>query len=125
MWLGPAAYSFAGEGGNDNMAVTYLYHPGQADKWGDNIQWHKPFVDGKWHHVQQCHTLNTIGKSNGVLEAWLDGAQVVDRSDVVYRTDSNVHITHFDWSIFRGGDSGLWAGSKDGYIDVDNVKVTG
>jgi hypothetical protein len=125
MWLGPMAYSFAGEGGNDNTAVTYLYHPGQADKWGDNIQWHKPFIDGKWHHVQQCHTLNTVGRSNGVLRAWLDGAPVVNRSDMVYRTDPAVHITHFDWSIFRGGDSMLWAGSRDGYVDLDNVQVTG
>ena len=125
MWLGPSSYSFAGEGGNDNMAVTYLYHPGQSSKWGDNIQWHKPFIDGKWHHVQQCHTMNTVGKANGVLKAWLDGVQVVNDSDVVYRTDPNVHITHFDWSIFRGGSGSLWVGKSDGYVDMDNVVVTG
>jgi hypothetical protein len=124
MWLGPSAFTFAGEGGNDNMAVTYLYHPGQADKYGDNIQWHKPFVDGVWHHVQQCHTMNTIGKSDGVLKAWLDGAVVVDRTDVVYRTDPNVHITHFDWSIFRGGSSSMWAGRTDGYVELDSVQVS-
>ena len=124
MWLGPAAYSFAAEGGNDNMAVTYLYHSGQAGKYGDNIQWHRPFGDGRWHHVKQCHTVNAVGKSDGVLEAWFDGAVVVDRTDVVYRTDPNVHITHFDWSIFRGGSSSAWAGRTDGYVDLDNVRVS-
>ena len=123
MWLGPTAYPFAAEGGNDNMVVTYLYHSGQAGRYGDDIEWHRPFVDGTWHHVRQCHTMNTVGKANGVLKAWLDGDVVVDRTDVLYRTDPNVHITHFDWSIFRGGSDSAWAGRTDGYVDLDNVRV--
>lgn len=123
MWLGPRAYSFAGEGGNDNMAVTYLYHAGQTGVYGDNVEWHRHFVDGEWHHVRQCHAMNTPGRANGSLRAWVDGDLVVDRTDVRYRSRSDVHITHFDWSIFRGGNTLAWAGSRDGYVDLDNVRV--
>ena len=125
MWLGPRAYSFAGEGGNSNMAVTYLYHPGQLSQWGDNVQWHRPFAAGQWHKVRQCHVMNTIGQDNGVLQAWFDGTKVVDSSDMRYRIDGNVHITHFDWSIFRGGNTLDWGGSRDGYVDVDNLVIAG
>ena len=124
MWLGPKAYSFAGEGGNDNMAVTYLYHPQQAGPWGDNVQWHKPFLPDRWHHVKQCHVLNRVGQADGVLQAWFDGAMVVNQSNVVYRTDPAVRITHLAWSIFRGGNTGDWAGRTDGHVDLDDVVIT-
>jgi hypothetical protein len=124
MWLGPDAYSIAGEGGNDNMGATYLYHSGQSGTYGDNLWWHKPFVDGRWHHVKQCHSMNTIGQSNGVMQAWFDGSLVINDSSVKYRTKSDVHITHFDWNIFRGGNTSAWAGSRDGYVDMDNLSVT-
>lgn len=124
MWLGPTAYRFAGEGGNSNMAVTYLYHARQTGIWGDNIQWHRPFVADRWHHVEQCFIMNTPGQADGKLEAWIDGQMVVDRSDVLYRDDPAVHITHFDWSVFRGGGSSLWASPTDGYVDIDNLHLS-
>jgi hypothetical protein len=122
MWVGHEAYSYAPEG--SNMAVTYLYHPGQATKWGDNIRWNRSFAAGTWHTVKQCHTMNTVGRANGKLQAWLDGKQVVNSSNVVYRTRSDVKINYFEWDIFRGGDSLAWAGSTTGYIDIDKVRVT-
>ena len=106
------------------MVVTYLYHPGQADVWGDNLAWGSSFTPGVWHRVRQCHVMNTIGKSDGVLQTWFDGVAVMSRDDVVYRTDPAVHITHFDWSIFRGGNTLDWASPTDGYVDMDNLKIT-
>ena len=86
MWLGPKAYSWAGP---NNMGVTYLYHPGQADKWGDNVRWNKPFVAGQWHTIQMCYAMNTVGSANGKLAVWFDGTQVRNDTNVVYRKNSN------------------------------------
>lgn len=69
--------------------------------------------------------MNTVGQANGVLQAWMDGTQVLDLHSYVFRTDPAVHVTHFDWSIFRGGGDSSWAGARDGYIDVDNLTVVG
>lgn len=128
MWLGPGAYSWATVGGVPNMAVTYLYHPGQTDDYGDNLRWNKAFQPGLKHHVKQLITMNTVtggvGNADGVLQAWIDGTQVLDLHNLVYRNDPYVHVTHFDWSIFRGGGSSSWSGSQDDTVDVDNLVVT-
>jgi hypothetical protein len=121
MWLGPRAYSWAGP---TNMAVSYVYGPRQESYYGDNEQWKKAFVAGRWHTVKQCHTMNTVGSANGRLQAWMDGVQVLDIDDHVYRTRNDVHIKHLNWSIFRGGGSREWSGSRTGYVDIDNVRVT-
>ncbi len=121
MWLGPKAYKWAGP---LNMAVSYMYHPGQTGTYGDNVRWNKAFVAGVWHTVKQCHTMNTVGKADGVLKAWIDGTKVVDQTNFVYRTRSDVHISHIVFSIFRGGNTMDWAGSRDSTIDIDNIAIT-
>ncbi|WP_157970703.1 polysaccharide lyase [Nakamurella deserti] len=121
MWLGPKAYSWAGP---SNMAVSYLYNSGQAGYYGDNVRWNKAFVAGKWHTVKQCYSMNTIGQSNGTLKAWMDGQQVLNMSNVKYRTRSDVHITHLSFALFRGGGTLDWAGNRTGYVDVDNMKIS-
>lgn len=124
MWLGPKLFRLVRESGQPDLGVTYLYHPGQTGTFGDDISWGRGFVDGAWHRLRQCYTLNTIGEADGRLQAWVDGAPVLDRADVVYRTDPEVHITHLDWSVFRGGDNDDWTAGSDGDVDLDNLEVT-
>jgi hypothetical protein len=121
MWVGPGAYSWAGP---SNMAISYVYGPEQQDHYGDNLAWNRAFTPGAWHRVTQCHTMNTVGSADGTLEAWMDGVKVVDVRDQVYRLRDDVAVSHLNWSIFRGGDSMAWAGSRTGYVDIDNVVVT-
>jgi hypothetical protein len=120
MWLGPKAYRWATP---HNMGVTYLYHPGQATQWGDNVRWNRPFTSGRWHTIRQCHVMNTVGRADGQLLVWLDGSQVRADRNVTYRTRSDVHITHLDWSVFRGGNTMDWASSRKGYVYLDSLQV--
>lgn len=43
-----------------------------------------------WHHVEVYLKMNTIsggkGQANGLMQEWIDGVQVINRSDVLYRT---------------------------------------
>ncbi len=117
MWLGKKAYAWAGP---TDMATTYLYGPTVN---GEGVRWNKAFVAGKWHTVIQCYVLNTVGLANGRIETFMDGQQVLNIDNHVFRTRSDVHITHLMWSIFRGGSTMNWAGSRNGYIDFDNVKI--
>jgi hypothetical protein len=121
MWLGAGSYSFVKA---SNMAVSYMYHPGQKSQYGDNVQWNKAFAAGRWHQVKQCYTMNTVGKSDGRLRAWFDGELVVDDNAFVYRTRNDVHINYLNWSVFRGGATLDWAGDRTGYVDFDDVRVT-
>lgn len=121
MWLTPKSYSWAGP---TNMAVSYMYHPGQAGTYGDNVRWNRGFTAGKWHTVKQCYVMNTVGKANGVLQAWMDGQLVVNHSDYVYRVRADVHINYLVFSLFRGGNTLAWAGARDNYVDIDNIAIT-
>jgi hypothetical protein len=124
MWLGAKMWQLVRTADRSNVVVTYLYHPGQDREWGDNVSWDSSFTPGVWHRVRQCHVMNTVGKADGVLRTWFDGTLVMQRYDVVYRTDPAVHITHFDWSVFRGGSTADWASPTAGYVDIDNLKIT-
>jgi hypothetical protein len=121
MWLGPGSYSWAGP---TNMAVSYMYHPGQSSQYGDNVKFNKPFVAGTWHTIKQCYTMNTVGKSDGILQGWMDGQQTVNFNNYVYRTRSDVHISHLMFSLFRGGGTMDWASKRNGYVDIDNMVIT-
>jgi hypothetical protein len=43
-----------------------------------------------WHKVEVYMQMNTIsggkGQANGIMQEWIDGAQVINRGDVLYRT---------------------------------------
>ena len=123
MWLGPSLSRAVRESGQADLGTTYLYHPGQAGTYGDDLYWGRGFVDGVWHEVRQCYRLNTVGQADGVLQAWLDGISVLLRTDLVYRTDPAVHVTHLDWSVFRGGDTAEWAAGTAGDVDLDDMDV--
>jgi hypothetical protein len=103
---------------------SYMYGPKQTSRYGDGIAWPKTFVRGRWHRVQMCYTMNTPGTANGKLQTWFDGQQVLNITNHVYRTRSDVHISHMMWSIFRGGSTMDWAGSRTSYIDIDKVTIT-
>ncbi len=120
MWLGPGAYSWAGP---SNMAVSYMYHPGQVSQYGDNVRWNVAFQRGRWEHIKVCYAMNTVGKSNGTLAAWVNGSQVLSSTDFVYRTRGDLHIDAIAWSLFRGGNTMDWAAPRTNYVDIDNVIV--
>lgn len=110
--------------GKPNTMVSYMYGPRQSSYYGDDINWNRSFTAGRWHRVRQCYVMNTVGKANGVLRTWLDGRLVVNRTNHVYRTRSDVHISHVQWAIFRGGSTMEWAGDRDGFVEIDNVRVS-
>jgi hypothetical protein len=121
MWLTPKSYSWAGP---VNQMVQYMYNPNQAGYYGDNVRWNKSFTAGKWHRLRMCYVMNTVGKADGILRTWLDGAQVLNITHYVYRLRNDVHISHLAWEIFRGGGDLSWAGKRDDYIDFDNLRIS-
>lgn len=125
MWLGAKMWKAVRDSKRPNGVVTYLYHPGQVREFGDNVFWPGCwFIGGRYHRVTQYHRLNTVGQADGVLRTWFDDQLVLDQTDVVYRTDPAVQISHFDWSVFRGGSSMDWTAPVTNYVDIDNVLLT-
>ncbi len=121
MWTTPKAF---GEATSPDTALSYMYTAGQKSQYGDNYMWRRPFVAGRWHTIQQCYAMNTVGRANGVLHGWFDHKLVMNRNNLVYRTRKDVGINYLTWHIFRGGSDSRWASPKDGYVDIDNLLVT-
>jgi hypothetical protein len=57
---------------------------------------------GRWTKVEQEVILNTPKLEDGTLRVWVDGALVVDRRDIAYRTRPEVTVAGVAVDVFRG-----------------------
>ena len=89
------------------MLGSYAYHA-KADPLGQPMPWPgnelaalvKP---GRWYCIEQHVRLNTPRREDGVFQVWLDGALVLDRSDLRLRDVFGVHIEEVWMNFFHGG----------------------
>ena len=64
-----------------------------------------------WHKVEVYLKMNTVssgkGQANGIMQQWVDGVQVIDRKDVLYRTaqDATKKWAQFVLAPWIGGGS--------------------
>jgi hypothetical protein len=110
--------------------VQYVYHPYQRGKWGDDFPW-KPnfltsysFEPGRWYTVEHHIKMNTPGKSDGVIEGWLDGQLALRETHILFRDIPSLGIDAFYFSTFFGGQGRRWAPTKDEYIYFDNFIIS-
>ena len=124
MWLGPKLSGAVRASGRSDLAVTYLYHPGQAGRYGDDLSWDRGLVDGEvargppvlpaQHRRARRRPAPGLGRRGA--RSW-----TAPTSSTAQR---EVHVTHLDWSVFRGGDTREWAGETGGDVDLDDLRVT-
>jgi hypothetical protein len=81
------------------------------------------FQRGRWIMVEQEIVLNTPGQANGVLRLWLDGAPVLDRTDIAYRGEPAVTISGVAVDAFYGGDDVLAAAPTDAKLWLSPFEV--
>ena len=112
MWGSPAA-----------RWMSYMYGASQVSKYGDGIAGRSTSCSVV-APGQQCYTMNSARRRQRQAAGLVRRPQVLNVTNRVYRTRSDVHISHLMWSIFRGGSSMDWAGSRNSYIDFDNVTIT-
>ena len=80
---------------------------------------------GPWHHFEAVMTLNTAADTNGVLKVWIDGHQLMNYSNVLYRTLAAA-------SGFYGRDyHPIWGGaggrvrSREDRLRLDHLYLSG
>jgi hypothetical protein len=95
--------SVAGCNGNhpDGYSSVSCYDAGSV-YWNGKL-WEAPQViaNGSWHRVEAYFALNSvqggIGQGDGVLRYSLDGQLLIDRNNVMYRTNANADML---WNQF-------------------------
>lgn len=104
---------------------SYVYHQRGDPKWGEVMTWGGG--DGaaliepdRWVCVEQHIRLNTPGRSDGVLRAWIDGRAVFERRDLRLRDKPGLHVENVWMNIYHGGTA---AAPADLHLYIDQVVI--
>lgn len=105
---------------------TYAYTADMSSKYGNYWSWNigeKGLLQREqWYSIEQFVQLNTPGKKDGVLKAWLDGKLVFDKRDIMYRRTDTLKIDRIWINFYHGG---LTVIPNDQDLYIDNVVIAG
>ena len=99
--------------------IPYVYHYNQPDEFGDTFgETLGYFTDTQEHIIKYYAVLNTGANPDGILKIYLDGVQVFDKRDLIYRIDESlIDTAHI--AIFAGGSGADWNMTGTGYIRLN------
>jgi hypothetical protein len=103
---------------------AYAYIVNKPDDFGVSIgrgSWQ--FPTGTWTVLEQEIVLNQPSQANGTLRVWVDGQQVIEQTDIVYRTTDDVTIDGLMFSTFFGGGDKSWATPKQQEIRFSDFEI--
>ncbi|MDA7887811.1 hypothetical protein N9A86_00320 [Akkermansiaceae bacterium] len=103
----------------------YCYHAEMKGSYGENWVWDRDDLgfleNNRWYCIEQQVRLNTIGKSDGILRAWIDGKLAFDKTDVQMRKTEKLKIENIWINLYHGGKSP--ATSHD-QLFIDNLVIS-
>lgn len=102
---------------------VYAYLP-TSDEYGTSLgrgKWR--FTPGVWYRIEQEVILNNPGQNNGIVRVWLNGKQVFEQKNLLFRTTNTLQINGIFFSTFFGGSDSSWATPKDVNIDFTKFSV--
>lgn len=108
----------------DGQGELYLYAMNKHNNYGRSIgRGDFTFVPGVDHEIAQEVSLNTVGRADGWIRIWFDGAPVLEQNGIVFRDDSDVLIEGLMHTIFFGGSDDSWGAAQDEYIDTADFRI--
>lgn len=115
--------------GENGRVKLYLYHMNKPTKWGENF-WFKDklgqdiyFQRGKWHNLIQRVKINDGILSNGEIDVWIDGEQVLSLSGLQF-VSNNKKIDSLLFSTFHGGGNSDWWPDHEVYSYFDDFVIS-
>ncbi len=109
--------------GREGHLRVYLYHMNQRSKYGDSLSLDVHAVPGQWHEITQRIKVNHPQRTDGELQVWFDGQQVLFRDDIEYRNIEGAQVDTFYFSTFHGGNTDRWAPQNDSYARFDAFRI--
>lgn len=86
---------------------SYVYHANMegltGDTWGWNLGPSGLLQKNRWYSIEQRVRMNSPGKADGVLQAWVDGRLVFERMNLRYRDVPDLKIESVWMNIYHGG----------------------
>jgi hypothetical protein len=81
------------------------------------------FESGEWQLIEQEVSLNEPGRPDGRIRVWLDGREVLNETNLLFRTVDTLKIEGLFFSTFFGGSDLSWATPKKTAVDFAGFKV--
>ncbi|WP_160168103.1 polysaccharide lyase [Rhodopirellula sallentina] len=86
---------------------VYCYHADMVGNYGDNWVWcrgYRGYLENeRWYCIEHHIRLNEIGKSDGLIEGWIDGRLAFRKADVRFRTIDTLKIQNVWMNVYHGG----------------------
>lgn len=103
---------------------SYVYHAEVKSPFGVHWSWSLGrgglVYNERWYCVEQHVKLNTPGKHDGVLRAWIDGVLVSERTGISFRTVADLRIESLWMNVYHGGTA---KSPRDMSLYIDNVVI--
>jgi len=103
---------------------TYCYHADMRGFYGTNWIWSRGYrgylENNRWYCLEQYLKLNTPGKPDGVLRAWVDGRPAFEKTDIRFRLLDRLKIEQVWMNVYHGGTT---PSPYDQHVFIDNVVV--
>jgi hypothetical protein len=119
---------------NANGAATaYIYVQDRSGRCGMHVPLQAgqggqfKFVTGRKYRVTMRVKVNTPNQANGQVQIWIDGNQVLNRSNFRLRGSvgaSSGRLGKMFYHSFFGGNTKAWAPARDSYIEYGPMHVT-
>jgi hypothetical protein len=84
---------------------VYVYHLGQAGECGDEMMFDAALSQDRWTCIEGRVRMNSLGKSDGLVRAWIDGEMVFARNGLAFRrpSESGVAVREMWDNVYFGG----------------------
>jgi len=110
-------------GTNHVQMGSYVYHIDQRSQYGSEWDWGEGgrFELDRLYCVEQHVKMNTIGKADGILRAWVNGKQVFERADIRFRSAPELKVKGVWINVYVGGS---WTSEQDMDACFDDVVIS-
>jgi hypothetical protein len=116
---------FTGQKDGKTPIGFYCYHAEMKGQYGENWLWDRDQLgfleNNRWYCLEQYVKLNTIGKSDGILRAWVDGKLAFEKTDVRMRNTPTIKIQNIWINFYHGGRD---PASSEDHAFLDNVVIS-
>lgn len=104
---------------------SYGYHVDQTKDHGDVWLWDRQqrgtLELNRWYRLEEFIKLNTPGKNDGILRAWVDGRLAFEKEDICFRTDRNLRIEEVWLNVYHGGQA---TAAHDYHLYIDDLVIS-
>ena len=108
----------------DGSIMSYVYHQAQTSQYGEGGQWKSAIIKpGEWLNITIRVVMNTPGKTDGIMEGWINGKLAFSSQHYMFRSKWETGIHKIEFHSFFGGDGDQYSAKQDEFIDYDNLTV--